>query len=94
MIKNKHIGPNFDEILQEEGTLEKTELAAIKKVIAEQVSMAMKRKKISQTEMAKRLGTSRAAFQRLLNPENYSVTLLTLYRAANALGKELEIRFH
>ena len=91
---NKHIGPNFDDILKEEGTLEATELAAIKKIIAEQVSKEMKKKNISQTEMAKRLGTSRAAFQRLLNPQNYSVTLLTLYRAASALGKGLEIRFH
>ena len=54
----------------------------------------MKKKKLSQTEMAKRLGRSRAAFVRLLNPENYSVTLLTLYRAAAILGKDLEIKFH
>lgn len=94
MTKNKHIGPNFDDILREEGTLETAELAAIKKVIAEQVAKEMKKKNISQTEMSKRLGTSRAAFKRLLNPENYSVTLLTLYRAASALGKDLEIRFH
>lgn len=53
----------------------------------------MKKKKISQVKMAKRIGTSRAALMRLLNPENYSVTLLTRYRAAAALGKDLEIRF-
>jgi predicted XRE-type DNA-binding protein len=93
MTKNKYIGPSFDELLKEEGTLEAAELAAIKKVIAEQVTKEMKKKKISQTEMAKRIGTSRAALMRLLNPENYSVTLLTLYRAAAALGKDLEIRF-
>lgn len=93
MTKNKYVGPRFDDVLREEGTLEATELAAIKKVIAEQVAKEMKRKKISQTDMAKRIGTSRAAFVRLLNPENYSVTLLTLYRAAVALGKDLEIRF-
>jgi len=94
MKKNKHIGPDFDDILREEGTLETAELAAIKMVIAEQVAKEMKKKKLSQTEMAKRLGTSRAAFMRLLNPNNYSVTLLTLYRAAAALGKDLEIKFH
>lgn len=92
-VKNKHIGPSFDELLKAEGTLEAVELAAIKKVIAEQITKEMKKKKISQTEMARRLGTSRAALMRLLNPENYSVTLLTLYRAASALGKDLEIRF-
>jgi len=93
MTKNKYIGKRFDDVLREEGTLETTELAAIKKVIAEQLAEAMKKKKISQTEMAKRIGTSRAAFMRLLNPANYSVTLLTLYRAAAALDKDLEIRF-
>lgn len=94
MAKNKYIGKRFDDILREEGTLEAVELAAIKKVIAEQLAKEMKKKKLSQTEMAKRLGTSRAAFMRLLNPDNYSVTLLTLYRAAAALGKDLEIKFH
>jgi antitoxin HicB len=94
MTKNKHLGSSFDDLLREEGTLEAAELAAIKMVIADQVAKAMKKKKLSQTEMAKRLGTSRAAFMRLLNPQNFSVTLLTLYRAAAVLGKDLEIKFH
>lgn len=94
MTNNKHIGSRFDDFLEDKGILEEVELAAIKTVIAEQVAKEMKKKKLSQTEMAKRLGTSRAAFTRLLNPKNYSVTLLTLYRAAAALGKGLEIKFH
>lgn len=49
MTKNKHFGSSFDELLKEEGTLEAAELAAIKKIIAEQVTKEMKRKKISQT---------------------------------------------
>jgi antitoxin HicB len=93
MAKNKYMGQNFDDFLKEEGILEEIELAVIKRVIAEQIVKEMKKKKISQTEMAKRLGTSRTALNRLINPKNYSVTLLTLYRAANALGKNLEIRF-
>ena len=94
MTKNKHLGSNFDDILREEGTLETAELTAIKMIIIDQVTQEMKKKKLSQTEMAKRLGTSRAAFMRLLNPQNFSVTLLTLYRAAAVLGKDLEIKFH
>jgi antitoxin HicB len=94
MTKNKHIGSRFDDFLEKKGILEEVELAAIKTVIAKQVAKAMKKKKLSQTEMAKRLGTSRAAFMRLLNPQNFSVTLLTLYRAAAVLGKDLEIKFH
>ena len=36
MTKNKHLGPDYDDILREEGTLEEVELAAIEMVIAEQ----------------------------------------------------------
>ena len=56
MTKNKHLGPDFDDILREEGTLKVAELAAIKMVIADQVAKEMKKKKLYQTEMAKRLG--------------------------------------
>ena len=41
--------------------------------------------------MAKRMKTSRAALYRLLDPENNSVTLLTMNKAASALGKRLSI---
>jgi len=37
--------------------------------------------------------TSRAGLEGLLDPENRSVTLLTLERAASALGKKLRIEF-
>lgn len=94
MTKNKHLGSSVNDLLREEGTLETAKLAAIKMVIADQLAKEMKKKKISQTEMAKRIGTSRAAFMRLLNPQNHSFTLLTLFRAAAALGKDVEIRLH
>ena len=94
MASNKHIGSRFDDFLKDKNILEEVELAAIKTIIAEQFSKEMKKKKLSQTEMANRLGTSRAAFMRLLNPKNFSVTLLTLYRAAAALGKDLEIKLN
>ena len=47
---------------------------------------------ITKTEMAERMGTSRAAVDRLLNPYNNAVTLSTLVKAANVLGKKLVIR--
>lgn len=94
MTHNKHIGSNFDDILRKEGTLETAELTAIKMIIIDQVTQEMKKKKLSQTEMAKRLGTNRTAFMQLLDPQDFSVTLLTLYRTAAALDKDLEIRFH
>ena len=41
--------------------------------------------------MARRMNTSRAALDRLLDPDNPSVTLLTLQKAATALDKRLKI---
>lgn len=89
MKKNKFIGSDFDLFLKEEKILEDAEVFAIKRVIAHQLAKAMKQKKLNQTEMSKRLKTSRAALKRLLDPENASVTLLTLHKAARILGKQL-----
>ena len=90
---NKHIGSNFDDFLKEEGILEETQAAAAKKVFALKLMKIMKEKKISKTEMTMRMHTkSRAQLDRLLDPTNTSVTLLTLEKAANAVGKHLEVQ--
>ena len=89
--KNPHIGSSLDDFLKEEGVLEQTRAVALKEVIAWQVQQAMKRKKISKVEMARRMNTSRAALDRLLDPGNASVTLQTLCRAAQAIGRDLRI---
>jgi transcriptional regulator with XRE-family HTH domain len=47
--------------------------------------------RLTKTEMAARMGTSRAALDRLLDPANESVTLGTLIRAADALGVKLHV---
>ena len=46
---------------------------------------------ITKVEMARRMHTSRAALDRLLDPGNGAVTLQTLSRAANAIGRGLRI---
>jgi len=51
----------------------------------------MKRARLTKSEMAKRMQTSRAAVDRLLDPRNHSVTLSTLERAAAAVGKRLKM---
>jgi hypothetical protein len=91
MKKNKHIGQNFDDYLQEKGILEEVNISAIKSIIAENLQQYMKEHVITQTAMAKQLQTSRSGLQRLLDPENYSVTLLTLNRAASIVGKKFAI---
>ena len=88
---NKHIGSDFDAFLEEEGLLTEVETAALKRVIAYQVEELMQRQRLTKTEMAKRMQTSRASLNRLLDPSNPSVTLQTLERAAAALGKRLRI---
>lgn len=90
-MKRKNIGSNFDDFLREEKLLEQTQAVAIKRVIAYQIAEEMKTRKLSKTEMADKMRTSRAALERLLDPANSSVTLSTLERAASALGKKLKV---
>lgn len=90
---NRHIGSDFDDFLHDEGLLADAESVAIKRVVAIQLAALMKKKRITKAEMAKRMRTSRSALDRLLDPTNSSVTLQTLERAAQALGKRLRVEF-
>ena len=90
---NPHLGSTLDELLEEDGTLADAHAIAVKRVLAWQVGQTMSRLRISKSEMARRMGTSRSALARLLDPENPSVTLLTLDRAAAVLGKRLTVNF-
>jgi antitoxin HicB len=89
--KNPYIGSDFDEFLEEEGILTEVEIAAAKRVIAFQLQQAMERQRLSKSALADRMHTSRSAVDRLLDPDNLSVTLQTLGRAAQAFGKRLHI---
>jgi DNA-binding Xre family transcriptional regulator len=88
---NKHLGSDFDEFLDQEGILAETQAIAVKRVIAFQLAELMKEQGLSKARLAERMGTSRSALDRLLDPENTSVTLLTLERAAEALGRRIKI---
>ena len=88
-MKNKSIGSSFDDFLKDEGIAEEVEAGAIKKIIAYQLLEAIEKEKITKTALATRLETSRSAVDRLLDPENESITLLTLKKAATVLGKKL-----
>lgn len=90
-MNEKHIGGDFDAFLNDEGIFEEVETAATKAVIAFQIGREMSRRGLTKSEMAERMGTSRAALDRLLDPANHSVTLATLERAATAVGMRLKI---
>jgi antitoxin HicB len=90
-MKKKNVGSSFDSFLREEGIYEEVSAAAIKRVLARQVEAAMKEKHFSKAEMARRMHTSRAALDRLLDPHYDAVTLNTLRKAAIAVGRELRL---
>ncbi len=91
MTNNCHLGSSFDDFLEDEGILNEVTEVALKRVLAWQVEQAMKERGLSKSKMAKSMQTSRAALDRLLDPEYESVTLRTLDKAARAVGKRIKI---
>jgi antitoxin HicB len=89
--KSNHDGSTFDSFLEKEGIREDVEAVAIKRVLAWQLEQAMKEQQKTKQAMAKQLRTSRSQLDRLLDPQNASVTLDTITRAAKAVGKRLII---
>ena len=89
----KNIGSSFDKFLKEDGTLEEATALALKRVIAWQIAKEMESQQITKTDLAKRMHTSRAALNRLLDKEDTSLTLTTLASAAAALGKTINFQF-
>ncbi len=90
-MSDKHIGSSFDSLLEEEGRLEEATEVAIKRVLAWQIKQAMKEQKLTKVEMARRMKTSRAQLDRLLDPCQTHVQLHTMQRAAAVLGKRLRL---
>ncbi|APR67516.1 Fis family transcriptional regulator [Thalassolituus oleivorans] len=88
---NQHLGSSFDELLEETGELAEVNTVSIKRVIAWEITQKMTTERLSKTKMAELMHTSRSALDRLLDPENTSVTLNTLDNAARAIGKTLRI---
>ena len=89
--RNPHIGESFDSFLKEEGIYDSVQTTAVKRVLAMQLEEAMKQQKLSKVEMARRMKTSRVQLDRLLDPDNDSVTQATLRRAAAIVGREVRL---
>jgi antitoxin HicB len=89
--RNLHLGSDIDDFLAADDSLPTPSEVAIKRVIAHQLQQELASKQITKTAMAKAMGTSRAAVDRLLDPDNNSVTLNTLDKAASVLGKRIKI---
>ena len=90
--KNPHIGSSLESWLDEAGIREEATAAAVKSVIAWQISEEMKKRHITKARMAALMNTSRAQVDRLLDPDNGSATIESLQRAARIVGRELRMQ--
>jgi DNA-binding Xre family transcriptional regulator len=88
---NRYTGSDFDEFLREEGILEEVTARAHKRLLALQLDEAMEQSRITKTQLAEKLQTSRSQLDRLLDPDNTAVTLDSLERLAHAVGRELKV---
>ena len=90
-MNEEHLGSSLDDFLTEEGQLAEAEAMTAKRVLAFQISQLMAEQHLTKAEMARRMSTSRAAVDRLLDFDTESATVATLEKAAAALGRRLYI---
>lgn len=88
---NPHVGSDFDDFMKEEGLYDEAQAIAVKRVLAFQLERDMHKAQLTKAAMARKMGTTRAQLDRVLNPENPSTTLQTLVKAAGAVGKRVKI---
>jgi antitoxin HicB len=68
------------------------EASDLKHIVSSGLRTQLKRRGTSRAALARELGTSRSAVDRMLDEKNTSITLHTLVRAASTLGYRLELR--
>ncbi|OQM73454.1 Fis family transcriptional regulator [Pseudaminobacter manganicus] len=93
MIEKRSVSElsTLDSFLSDIGKLEEFQATAIKEVLAWQIEEAMKEQHLSRKRLAERMGTSRSQIGRLLDPKDGNVTLSTLQRAAEVVGRKVRI---
>ena len=90
-MSNNHIGSAFEDFLEAEGIADEVSGNAVKKLLSYQLLEKLEKGKMTKSELATRLSTSRSAVDRILDPDNESITLHTLQKVAEVLGKKLKI---
>jgi hypothetical protein len=93
MNKNPFSGSNFDDFLAEDGILEDVSAKAQKRLLALQIEDIMAVTNLTKSEIAIKMNTRRSQLDRILDPNNTSLTLDSLDRLARAVGKQLKIEF-
>lgn len=87
---NKHSGSDFDDFLKEDGILEACEEKAAKYAFVMQLEDEMKKQHLTKEELARLIGTSRSALNRLLDPSQSS-NLKSLVNASLAIGRHVRV---
>lgn len=91
MARKKSRGSTLDDFLAQEGVLEAFQAKAVKEVVAWQLAEAMRERKLSKNQLAKQMHTSRTQVDRVLDPDAGNVTIETLQRAAELVGRRVKI---
>lgn len=90
-MNSERIGSSFESFLEDDGIRDEVDAVAQKRVFAWQIQQAMEAAGITHSELAGRMHTSRTQVARLLDPDNTSVQLDTMQRAARAVGRVLKL---
>jgi len=88
---NKHIGSTLDSMFEEIGELDEVNLRAQKQGVVAAVLARMEKLAVTKAALARRMQTSRSQVERLLDPNDTSLTLATLAKASAALGMKVEV---
>lgn len=88
----KNIGSTLESLFRETGELNEMNERLSKRIFVEQLRRAMRRRRISLSEVARRMQTSRPSVYRLLDASISGVTLESLVRASAAVGMTFEPR--
>lgn len=90
-MTNPHVGSRFDDFLEEEHIEEEVTSEAVLRVVSWLLAQEMEAHHLTKSEMAERMGTSRAQLDRILKGDSPNVGIETLARAARAVNRELVI---
>ena len=88
---NPYSGSDFDDFLAAEGILDEVTAKANKRLLALQLQDAIAASKLSKSQLAEAMQTSRSQLDRLLDPDYTALTLESLERLALVLGRQLRI---
>jgi len=84
-MKSSNIGSSLESLFDELGEREEFESLTMKKIIVLRVRLAMQKQRCNKTRLAQAMRVQRPQVQRLLDPNNTSLTIATLAKAAVAL---------